>query len=313
MAAALALLLAPAVLHPLDFTETAGRMTVTLLQPRVAQDEKFSGERMPQNLAWLREALVQARGQLVVAPETAVPLLPAQLDVLAPGWWAGLARHFQQSGQAALVGVPLGSFENGYTNSAVGLRPGQEEAYRYDKAHLVPFGEFIPRGFRWFTELMQIPLGDFARGPVNAPSMALGGQRLAPNICYEDLFGEELAARFVDPARAPTALVNLSNIGWFGDTVAIPQHLNLSRLRALELQRPMLRATNTGATAIIDHRGRVTHRLEPRQRGVLDGEFEGRTGTTPYAAWAGRLGLWPLFGLALALAAACARRRSPAP
>jgi apolipoprotein N-acyltransferase len=75
----------------------------------------------------------------------------------------------------------------------------------------------------------------------------------------------------------------------------------------------MLRATNTGATAIIDHRGRVTHRLEPRQRGVLDGEFEGRTGTTPYAAWAGRLGLWPLFGLALALAAACARRRSPAP
>ena len=313
MAAALALLLAPAVLHPLDFTETAGRMTVTLLQPRVAQDEKFSGERMPQNLAWLREALVQARGQLVVAPETAVPLLPAQLAVLAPGWWAGLAQHFGQSGQAALIGVPLGSFETGYTNSAVGLLPGQAAPYRYDKAHLVPFGEFIPRGFRWFTELMQIPLGDFARGPVNAPSMALGGQRLAPNICYEDLFGEELAARFVDPDRAPTALVNLSNIGWFGDTVAIPQHLNLSRLRALELQRPMLRATNTGATAIIDHRGRVTHRLEPRQRGVLDGEFEGRTGTTPYAAWAGRLGLWPLFGLALALAAACARRRAAGP
>ena len=310
---ALVLVLAPALLRPLDFTGTAGRMTVTLLQPRVAQDEKFSGERMPQNLAWLREALVQARGQLVVAPETAVPLLPAQLAVLAPGWWAGLAQHFGQSGQAALIGVPLGSFETGYTNSAVGLLPGQAAAYRYDKAHLVPFGEFIPRGFRWFTELMQIPLGDFARGPVNAPSMALGGQRLAPNICYEDLFGEELAARFVEPDRAPTALVNLSNIGWFGDTVAIPQHLNLSRLRALELQRPMLRATNTGATAIIDHRGRVTHRLEPRQRGVLDGEFEGRTGTTPYAAWAGRLGLWPLFGLALALAAACARRRSPVP
>jgi apolipoprotein N-acyltransferase len=310
---ALVLVLAPALLRPLDFTGTAGRMTVTLLQPRVAQDEKFSGERMPQNLAWLREALVQARGQLVVAPETAVPLLPAQLAALAPGWWAGLTQHFGQSAHAALIGMPLGSFETGYTNSAVGLMPGQGEAYRYDKAHLVPFGEFIPLGFRWFTELMRIPLGDFARGPVNAPSMALGGQRLAPNICYEDLFGEELAARFVDPHRAPTALVNLSNIGWFGDTVAIPQHLNISRLRALELQRPMLRATNTGATAIIDHRGRVTHRLEPRQRGVLDGEFEGRTGTTPYAAWAGRLGLWPLFGLALALAAACARRRAPAP
>jgi apolipoprotein N-acyltransferase len=313
VAAGLALLLAPALLRPLEFTMTAGRMSVTLLQPRVAQDEKFSGERLPQNLAWLSEALRQARGQLVVAPETALPLLPTQLAALAPDWWPTLAQHFQKSAQTALIGMPLGSFETGYTNSAVGLLPSQAQAYRYDKAHLVPFGEFIPRGFRWFTELMQIPLGDFDRGPVNAPSLAVGGQRLAPNICYEDLFGEELAARFVDAAQAPTALVNLSNIGWFGDTVAIPQHLNISRLRALELQRPMLRATNTGSTAIIDHRGVVTHRLEPRQRGLLDGEFEGRIGTTPYAAWAGRWGLWPLCALALALVAACARRRSRAP
>jgi apolipoprotein N-acyltransferase len=313
VAAGVALLLAPALLRPLEFTETAGRMSVTLLQPRVAQDEKFSGERMPQHLAWLRESLVQARGQLVVAPETALPLLPTQLATFAPDWWPALAQHFQQSAQAALIGMPLGSFEAGYTNSAVGLLPNQAQAYRYDKTHLVPFGEFIPRGFRWFTELMQIPLGDFDRGPVNAPSLAVGRQRLAPNICYEDLFGEELAVRFVDAALAPTALVNLSNIGWFGDTVAIPQHLNISRLRTLELQRPMLRATNTGATAVIDHRSLVTHRLEPGQRGVLDGEFEGRTGTTPYAAWAGRWGLWPLVALALALATICARRRSAAP
>jgi apolipoprotein N-acyltransferase len=311
--AGLALLLAPALLRPLEFTQTAGRMSVTLLQPRVAQDEKFSGERLPQHLAWLGDALTQARGQLVVAPETALPLLPTQLAAIAPDWWQTLAQHFQKSTQAALIGMPLGSFETGYTNSAVGLLPGQAQAYRYDKAHLVPFGEFIPWGFRWFTELMQIPLGDFDRGPVNAPSLAVGGQRLAPNICYEDLFGEELAVRFVDAAQAPTVLVNLSNIGWFGDTVAIPQHLNISRLRALELQRPMLRATNTGSTAIVDHRGLVTHRLEPRQRGLLDGEFEGRIGTTPYAAWAGRWGLWPLFALALALVAACARRRSRAP
>jgi apolipoprotein N-acyltransferase len=313
VAAGLALLLAPALLRPLEFTQTAGRMSVTLLQPRVAQDEKFSGERLPQHLAWLGDALTQARGQLVVAPETALPLLPTQLAAIAPEWWQTLAQHFQKSTQAALIGMPLGSFETGYTNSAVGLLPGQAQAYRYDKAHLVPFGEFIPWGFRWFTELMQIPLGDFDRGPVNAPSLAVGGQRLAPNICYEDLFGEELAVRFVDAAQAPTVLVNLSNIGWFGDTVAIPQHLNISRLRALELQRPMLRATNTGSTAIVDHRGLVTHRLEPRQRGLLDGEFEGRIGTTPYAAWAGRWGLWPLFALALALVAACARRRSRAP
>jgi apolipoprotein N-acyltransferase len=308
-AAATALLLAPAALASIDFTQPAGRMSVTLLQPKVPQDEKFSGARMPQTLEWLRTALEQARGTLVVAPETAVPLLPSQLEVLAPGWWPALVQHFAQSQRAALVGLPLGSFETGYTNSAVGLLPGLGQAYRYDKAHLVPFGEFIPRGFRWFTELMQIPLGDFSRGPLDAPSMPLQQQRLAPNICYEDLFGEELAVRFVDAARAPTVLVNLSNIGWFGNTIAIPQHLNISRLRTLELQRPMLRATNTGATAIIDHRGRVTHRLPAQQQGMLDGEFEGRAGTTPYAAWAGRFGLWPLVALALAVAAVCARRR----
>ena len=94
-------------------------------------------------------------------------------------------------------------------------------------------------------------------------------------------------------------LVNVSNIGWFGETVAVSQHLQISRLRALELQRTMLRATNTGATVIIDHRGRVTHRVPPHQRAVLVGSVQGRQGSTPYALWAGRLGLWPLWGLAL--------------
>src|SRR5205814_7113342 len=112
-----------------------------------------------------------------------------------------------------------------------------------DKLHLVPFGEFIPFGFRWFTDAMGIPLGDFERGVANPPSFGVRGQWVAPNICYEDLFGEELARRFVDPALAPTVFANFSNIGWFGDTEAIPQHLNISRLRTLEFERPMLRAT----------------------------------------------------------------------
>jgi apolipoprotein N-acyltransferase len=181
----------------------------------------------------------------------------------------------------------------------------------------VPFGEFIPAGFRWFTELMNIPLGDFNRGPLRAPSFTFDGQRLAPNICYEDLFGEELALRFADARLAPTAMVNLSNIAWFGDTIALPQHLHISRLRALEFQRPMLRATNTGATAIVDHRGRVTQALPFHRAGALEGRFDGRTGLTPYAWWASRLGLWPLVaGAALVclwsvVGGAGSRRRGP--
>lgn len=146
---------------------------------------------------------------------------------------------------------------------------------------------------------MNIPLGDFNRGTVGQPSFDWQGQRLAPNICYEDLFGEELATRFLDPARAPTILVNVSNIGWFGNTVAIDQHLQISRMRALEFERPMLRATNTGATVIINHQGEVTHSLERHTQGVLTGEVRGRSGITPYAWWVSRLGLWPLWLLSL--------------
>jgi apolipoprotein N-acyltransferase len=134
-----------------------------------------------------------------------------------------------------------------------------------------------------------------------APSFTVGRERVAPNICYEDLFGEELALRFVDPAAAPTVLANVSNIGWFGDTSAVPQHLAISRTRSLELQRPMVRATNTGATAVVDHRGRVTAQLPSHSRGVLVASVQGREGITPFAWWAARGGLWPLLAAALLL------------
>jgi apolipoprotein N-acyltransferase len=307
-AALVAALLAVApALAPHDFTKPAGEIGVALLQGNVRQDEKFSAARLPDTLAWVARELFSARAELVVAPETAVPLLPFQLKDFAPGYWEQLQAHFAVPGRAALVGVPLGDFDRGYTNSVIGLNDAAEP-YRYDKFHLVPFGEFIPTGFRWFTQMMNIPLGDFTRGSTHPPSFAALGQRIAPNICYEDLFGEELARRFVDAATAPTLLANVSNIGWFGNTIAIPQHLNISRLRSLELQRPMLRATNTGATAVIDHQGRVTAQLAPYTQGVLQARVQGREGVTPFAAWAGRLGLWPL-ALAGALAALLLARR----
>jgi apolipoprotein N-acyltransferase len=175
----------------------------------------------------------------------------------------------------------------------------------------VPFGEFIPLGFRWFTDLMSIPLGDFNRGPLVAPPFEVQGERIAPNICYEDLFGEELGAHFRNAASAPTIFANLSNIGWFGDTIAIEQHLNISRMRSLEFQRPMLRATNTGATAIIDHRGEVTRWLAPFTRGRLEGPVQGREGTTPYARWVSAARLWPLLALALCIVLPSLARRRP--
>lgn len=320
-------------------TSGTGRLAVWLLQGNIPQNEKFeSGTGVATALRWYPEQIAEAAQavasgagpQLVVAPETAIPVLPQQLG---PEFWEPLFAVIEGSAQrggaglGVMAGLPLGSMRTGYTNSAWGLSadrlrdraggfPG-DRFYRYSKHHLVPFGEFIPPLFRWFTDLMNIPLGDFARGEPVQPAWAWAGQRVAPNICYEDLFGEELAASFRDAATAPTVMVNLSNIGWFGDTVAIDQHLQISRLRAMELGRPMLRATNTGATAAIDHLGRVTHRLPRMTRDRLAAEVEGRTGLTPYAVWASRWGQGPvwllclsLVGLALAVRMA-ARRRPP--
>ena len=305
--AAIVLTLAVGWAGPPSFTQPTGTLSVTLIQGNIPQDEKFAAERQGAALLWHVDALMAAQTDLVIAPETAIPLLPQQLPA---GLWDGLANHFSRSRTHAIVGVPLGDDEAGYTNSAVGFAPGRS-LYRYDKHHLVPFGEFIPTGFKWFTRMMNIPLGDFNRGPLTAPSFGVNGERVAPNICYEDLFGEELAARFSDPANAPTIFANISNIGWFGDSIAVDQHLQLSRLRSLEFQRPMLRATNTGATAVIDHRGVVTHWLPPFQRGVLTGSVQGRSGLTPFAWWAGAFGLWPLIGLAAAVLLRCALRARP--
>ena len=279
-----------------EWSSPAGRLQVTLLQGNIPQNEKFQqGSGVPQALNWYAEQLGKNNSSLVVAPETALPLLQQQLP---EGYWDALVKRYASGDQAALIGLPLGSYTAGYTNSVVGLKPAQSTVWQYDKHHLVPFGEFIPPFFKWFTELMNIPLGDFNRGGLGQASFEWQGQRLAANICYEDLFGEELGARFIQPDAAPTIFVNVSNIAWFGNTVAIDQHLQISRLRALEFSRPFVGATNTGATVIIDHQGRVTAQLPRYIQGVLTGEVQGRSGVTPYAWWVSRFGLWPLWLIA---------------
>lgn len=283
----------------------AGRLGVTLLQGNIPQDEKFEpGSGVPLALQWYAEQLQKSQTALVIAPETAIPLLPQQL---APDYWAGLQERFARGDQAALIGMPLGNSQVGYTNSVVGLKPDQAQPWRYDKHHLVPFGEFIPPFFKWFTELMHIPLGDFNRGNLRQPSFQWQGQRLAANICYEDLFGEELGQQFADPLRAPTIFVNISNLAWFGNSLAMDQHLQIARLRALEFERPFVLATNTGVTAIVDHRGRVVSRIPRNTRGVLVGEVEGRSGSTPFAIWIARFGLWPYWFFALSVVGLAAR------
>ena len=275
-----------------QWTTPRGAVSVTLLQGNIAQSEKFEESTgVPAALSWYEEQIGRSQSDLTVAPETAIPLLPQELPV---GYWQHLTQAVANSQRAIMTGIPLGSYTQGYTNSVVAVS-NAAETYRYDKHHLVPFGEFIPPMFKWFTAMMRIPLGDFNRGSVGQASFVFGNQRLAPNICYEDLFGEELGARFIDGTTAPTIFVNVSNLGWFGGGLVIDEHLQISRMRALEFERPFVQATNTGATVIMDQRGQVIAALPRLTQGTLTGTVEGRSGLTPFAWWVSRFGLWPLW------------------
>lgn len=281
-------------------------LEVTLLQGNIPQNEKFqAGSGIATALSWYAEQLEKVQTGLVITPETAIPLL---LQNLSPDYWRKLQQPFkaENSQKAALIGIPMGSHASGFSNSVLGFKPTPRmlsAPYQYDKDHLVPFGEFIPPFAQWFINLMNIPLGTFNRGGLAQAPFMWQGQRLGLNICYEDLFGEELAHGFANPATAPTILVNVSNIAWFGNTVAIDQHLNIARLRSMELGRATIRATNTGATVIIDAQGQVSQSLPRHTRGALVGQVWGSTAITPYAWWVSRFWLWPLWFLGAAVMA----------
>lgn len=295
-------LLALGQLLPHEFTRSAGQLPVSLLQPNVPQDQKFDRERMDANLELLAQQIEAARGHLVVTPESVVPL---PLSYLPSDYLPRLQQAVR--GRVLLLGVFLGDEQKGYVNSLLAV--GRTAPYAYGKRHLLPFGEFVPPGFRWFVDALHIPMDDQARGDHQFP-VRVGGQRLRPLICYEDLFGEDFVDSVQDSESAATLLINVSNLAWFGTFMVQDQHLQFSQMRALEFQRPFIRATNTGATAVIDHQGKVRARIPAARAALLETVVEGRSGSTPYARWLARLGLWPLFAFALGgLGAALWRRR----
>ena len=187
---------------------------------------------------------------------------------------------------------------------------GTAESPLYRKRHLVPFGETIPLEpvVGWIMRsLLSIPLASQSSGERDPPPLAIAGQRVAVNICYEDAFGADIRPQ----AAAATLLVNVTNDAWYGRSIAAEQHDQIAAMRALETGRPMLRATNTGITSAIAHDGREIARLPWFTRGILEVEVTGRQGSTPYV----RFGDAPavalaalLFGLALSAARRKQRR-----
>ncbi len=263
-------------------------ISVRLLQGNVPQEIKFDPEQANRTLTLYEDMIRAAPADLIATPETALPLLVHQLP---QDYLPRLSEFATASNSHLAIGVPVSDGPQQYANSVIGISPAPTgraapALYRYDKHHLVPFGEFVPFGFRWFVNMMHIPLGDFTRGDATPIPFAVKDQWVLPNICYEDLFGEEIAGQLRASRSAgepvATLLLNVSNIAWFGDSIALPQHLQISQMRAIETGRPMLRATNTGATAVIDPTGKIVAQLPPFRNGVLTASVQGYSGLTPY-------------------------------
>jgi apolipoprotein N-acyltransferase len=269
-------------------------LRVALLQGNIAQDDKWRPEKLEESLLAYYELMRDNPAKLTILPEAALPIF---LDETPEGYLDALKALAARQDGDFLFGVVTGDGSR-YANSVVAFGASGEQVYH--KSHLVPFGEFTPPGFAWFMGLARIPMSGFTPGQEAQAPFSIGGRKIAVNICYEDAFGREIV-RALPEAEL---LVNVSNMAWFGDSLAPAQHLQIARIRALETGRMVLRATNTGLTAIVGADGAVRAMLPPFTRAALTGEVRAYTGSTPYARW----GDGPALAVSLMLLAFARRR-----
>ena len=278
-AALMLLWIGGAALRLIEWTKPEGEpFKVSLVQGNIEQGVKFEVGHLVNTLETYRRLIQSSDARLIVMPETAFPMLKEEL----PQNYVDILRSHTRPNAADIL---IGMFERDrglYYNSVVSL--GSSESQSYRKNHLVPFGEFIPLrpALGWLiNDLLHIPMSDQARGGDRQNVLYVAGQKVAVNICYEDVFGEEII-RYLPES---TLLVNVSNDAWYGKSHAALQHNQIAQMRALETGRMMLRATNTGVTSIIGIDGRVLQMLPQHEEGVLTGMVQGYVGTTPYVRW----------------------------
>lgn len=302
---ALVVVVAGALLTRVVWTEPRGtQVSVALVQGAVRQSMKWvPGQREHTLDLYAGLTAPHLGADIVVWPEAALPALEHDIR----GFLNGLHAAARARGTDVILGQLRRDPDTGaYYNGVLALATTEQWYY---KRRLVPFGEFfpVPAQVREWLRLMNLPYSDFEAGAGDQQPLAAAGEALAPTICYEDAYASEQLSL----ARASTLLVNATNDAWFGDSTAPHQHLDISRMRALETGRPMLRATNDGVTALIGHDGTLLGTLPQFEAGVLTGTVQPRVGLTPYL----RFGNWPVLAItfaAIALGCAWPRLRSRA-
>ncbi|WP_216865852.1 apolipoprotein N-acyltransferase [Polynucleobacter wuianus] len=273
-----------------NFTKPFGEpISVRLIQGNFEQTLKFNPQAIGQQIDFYASEIKKESADLIIIPETAFPWPQNNLP-------SGLLNYLQDFSNVSSSNILLGligetSTDRGmqYTNRATGLSPNAP-TYQYDKAHLVPFGEFIPPGFYWFIKAFNVPLSDFAKGNLEqAPFNILRKNQetihAAITICYEDVFGGELASRIHNSKEPVNVLINMTNLAWFGQSQAPTQQLRLSQLRSLETGLPALRATNTGITSVLGPNGKVLQSLPEFTQASLSTQVQAYDGKTPFVTW----------------------------
>ncbi|MBT8092731.1 MAG: apolipoprotein N-acyltransferase [Gammaproteobacteria bacterium] len=278
-----------AALQPLDWTEPAGEaMRATIVQAGVSQDKKWQRDQLRPIMQFYYASTMRVPdSDIVLWPEVAIP----SLDDYVEPFIAAIAKDATEKGQSVLFGILERDDDRGEPrvyNSVFLVGSGDRQAYR--KRHLVPFGEYfpVPESVRAWMKMQNLPHSDLAAGDKEQSLLvAINGVKLAAAICYEDAYGAEQLYAFPDAGL----LINVSNDAWFGDSIAPHQHLEIARMRALEVERYAIRSTNTGISAFIDSDGKLMKTGRQFVPEVITAAVQPRQGSTPYAATGNRLAI----------------------
>lgn len=297
-AGAIALVFAAAyLLGQLQWTKPIGDdLDVSIVQGNIAQDLKWVPDQRGPTLETYLHLSRQEwndpewQADFILWPETAIP---AFYDEVADNFLVDLQHELEAADSSLITGIPLLDRSDWQYYNAL-MSVGDPPAFYY-KQHLVPFGEYLPLRSVLGTllQVMPLPVADFSSGKPGQPLLHAAGYPVGSSICYEVIFGEEVAATLPEAAW----LVNVSNDGWFGDSLAPHQHLEMARMRALETGRYLLRATNTGISAIIDPQGHIQAESPQFKVAVLRGVIQPYGGPTPYV----RFGNYPVVFLSAAI------------